>query len=489
VRDLGEWALDATKFINSLMSEYDYRGQAVHVETIPPREACYAPLVPPVAPALSSSLEQMGITELYTHQAEAVSRVRAGQDVVVVTSTASGKTLCYNIPVIEALMLDSGATALYIFPTKALAQDQQRGLARFVELEPSLPIKSGTYDGDTPDSTRRKLRENANVILTNPDMLHQGILPSHPSWRRFFAGLRYVVIDEIHAYRGVFGSNVANVVRRLRRVCAHYGSDPTFICCSATIANPGELAEAICGKQVAVVDNDGAPRGARKFVFWNPPRLDSTMERRSSNSEAERIMVELLESGIPTITFVRARVVAELIYKYAVESLQRKAPLLAKKIKPYRGGYLPSERREIERQLFSGELLGVVSTNALELGIDIGSLDASLIVGYPGTIASTWQQAGRAGRKGEESLSVFIAHDLPIDQYLMRHPEYFFGRSPEHAVVNHANPYILVGHLRTAAMELPVSPLELADFGDYAPALIERLEEKGDVLSTRQGWR
>ncbi len=489
MRDLGEWALDATKFINSLMSEYDYRGQAVHVETIPPREARYAPLVPPVAPALSSSLEQMGITELYTHQAEAVSRVRAGQDVVVVTSTASGKTLCYNIPVIEALMLDSGATALYIFPTKALAQDQQRGLARFVELEPSLPIKSGTYDGDTPDSTRRKLRENANVILTNPDMLHQGILPSHPSWRRFFAGLRYVVIDEIHAYRGVFGSNVANVVRRLRRVCAHYGSDPTFICCSATIANPGELAEAICGKQVAVVDNDGAPRGARKFVFWNPPRLDSTMERRSSNSEAERIMVELLESGIPTITFVRARVVAELIYKYAVESLQRKAPSLAKKIKPYRGGYLPSERREIERQLFSGELLGVVSTNALELGIDIGSLDASLIVGYPGTIASTWQQAGRAGRKGEESLSVFIAHDLPIDQYLMRHPEYFFGRSPEHAVVNHANPYILVGHLRTAAMELPVSPLELADFGDYAPALIELLEEKGDVLRTRQGWR
>jgi len=487
--DMEGQALDASKFINSVMSEYDYRDQVVHVETIPPREARYAQLSPPVAPPISSSLKEMGISELYTHQAEAVSRARAKQDIVVVTSTASGKTLCYNIPVIEALMADSSATALYIFPTKALAQDQQRGLVRFVELEPDLPIRSGTYDGDTPDSTRRKLRENANVILTNPDMLHQGILPSHPSWRRFFAGLRYVVIDEIHAYRGVFGSNVANVVHRLRRVCAHYGSDPTFICCSATIANPGELAGAISGKDVVVIDNDGAPRGPRKFVFWNPPRLENTIQRRSSNSEAERIMVKLIESKVPTITFVRARVVAELIYKYAVESLQRNSPSLAKKIKPYRGGYLPSERREIERQLFSGELLGVVSTNALELGIDIGSLDASIIVGYPGTIASTWQQAGRAGRKGEESLSVFIAHDLPIDQYLMGHPEYFFDRSPEHAVVNPANPYILVGHLRAAAMELPISPLELADFGEYAPALIELLEEKGEVLRTRLGWR
>jgi len=431
----------------------------------------------------------MGISSLYTHQAEAVQLAREGRDIVVVTSTASGKTLCYNIPVIEALMRDPKAAALYVFPTKALAQDQQRGLARIRELESLLPVRSGTYDGDTPDSARRQLREQANVILTNPDMLHQGILPSHPSWRRFFAGLRYVVIDEIHAYRGVFGSNVANVIRRFRRVCAHYGSDPTFICCSATIANPGELASGICGKPVQVVDNDGAPRGARKFMFWNPPRLEGSMERRSSNSEAERLLVQLIMLGIPTITFVRARVVAELIYKYAVESLRRQAPSLASKIKPYRGGYLPSERREIERQLFAGELLGVVSTNALELGIDIGSLDASLIVGYPGTIASTWQQAGRAGRTGEESLAVFIAHDLPIDQYLMRRPEYFFDRSPENAIINAANPYILAGHLRAASVELPVTAAELEAFGEYAPALIAILEERGEAIRTKRGWR
>ncbi len=481
--------LDASRFINALMSGYEYRGQVVHLETIPARAASFAQVDPPLAPPLAGALGRMGISSLYTHQAEAVQLARARQDIVVVTSTASGKTLCYNIPVVEELLRDRGAAALYIFPTKALAQDQQRGLARLVELEPQLPIRSGTYDGDTPDSTRRKLREQANVVLTNPDMLHQGILPSHPSWRRFFAGLRYVVIDEIHAYRGVFGSNVANVVRRLRRVCAHYGSNPTFICCSATIANPGELAAGICGKSVQVVDNDGAPRGARKFVFWNPPRLEGSMERRSSNAEAERLLVQLIMLGVPTITFVRARVVAELIYKYAVESLRRQAPSLASKIKPYRGGYLPSERREIERQLFAGELLGVVSTNALELGIDIGSLDASLIVGYPGTIASTWQQAGRAGRKGEESLAVFIGHDLPIDQYLMQRPDYFFERSPENAIVNASNPYILAGHLRAAAAELPVAAGELESFGEYAPALISILEERGDVIRTKQGWR
>ena len=488
-RKAGNGRLDVSRFVNSLMSGYEYRGQAVHLETIPARDASYGHVDPPIAPALWDALARMGISSLYTHQAEAVQSARKGRDIVVVTSTASGKTLCYNIPVVEELLRDPKAAALYIFPTKALAQDQQRGLARLRELEPRLPVRSGTYDGDTPDSTRRKLREEANIILTNPDMLHQGILPSHPSWRRFFAGLRYVVIDEIHAYRGVFGSNVANVIRRLRRICAHYGSDPTFICCSATIANPQELAAGICGKPVQVVDNDGAPRGARKFMFWNPPRLDGSMERRSSNSEAERLLVQLIMLGIPTITFVRARVVAELIYKYAVESLRRQAPSLAGKIKPYRGGYLPSERREIERQLFAGELLGVVSTNALELGIDIGSLDASLIVGYPGTIASTWQQAGRAGRKGEESLAVFIAHDLPIDQYLMRHPEYFFERSPENAVVNAANPYILAGHLRAAAVELPVTAAELEAFGEYAPALIAILEDRGDVIRTKRGWR
>lgn len=481
--------MNASRFIDSLTSSYEYRGQLAHVQTISARSASYGKLDPPVQTGLAQVLERLGISQLYTHQAEAVSCARGGQHVVIVTSTASGKTLCYNIPVIEAIAAQPRASALYVFPTKALAQDQQRGLARIAELDPDLGIKSGTYDGDTPDSTRRKLREEANIILTNPDMLHQGILPSHPSWRRFFAGLRYVVIDEIHAYRGVFGSNVANVIRRLKRICSHYGSDPTFICCSATIANPGELASAITGESVTVVDNDGSPRGPRKFVLWNPPRIDGSMERRSSNHEAEHLLVQLITNNVPTITFVRARVVAELIYRYVVEDLRRQAPSLANKIKPYRGGYLPSERREIERQLFSGELLGVVSTNALELGIDIGSLDASLIVGYPGTIASLWQQAGRAGRKGEESLSVFIGHDLPIDQYLMGHPEYLFEKSPENAIVNAANPYILVGHLRAAAAEIPISARELEEFGEYAAALVQILEERQELIRSRQGWR
>jgi DEAD/DEAH box helicase domain-containing protein len=482
--------LKASRFIDELLSAYEYRGQAVHIETLPARGARYGQLDPALDPRLAGVLEAIGVTRLYTHQAQAVEHARASRHVVVVTGTASGKTLCYTIPTIEALMADATATALYVFPTKALAQDQQRGLARMAELGGAeLNLRSGTYDGDTPDSTRRKLREEANIILTNPDMLHQGILPAHPSWRKFFAGLRYVVIDEIHAYRGVFGSNVANVVRRLRRICEHYGSSPTFICCSATIANPGELASAIVGETVSVVDDDGSPRGARKFVLWNPPQLEGSMERRSSNREAERLMVKLVQNNVPTITFVRARVVAELIYRYVVEGLRREAPSLASRVKPYRGGYLPSERREIERQLFSGELLGVVSTNALELGIDIGSLDASLIVGYPGTVASIWQQAGRAGRSTEESLAIFIGHDLPIDQYLMRHPEYFFGRSPENAVVNPANPYILVGHLRAAAAEKPITTAELEGFGEYSAALVQILEENQELLRSRAGWR
>lgn len=480
----------ASRFIDSLTSSYDYKGQIVHIETIPARSASYGRLDPPLSAALQRVVEGLGVRELYTHQVSAIEHARAGRHVVVVTGTASGKTLCYNIPVVERIMSDPAATALYVFPTKALTQDQQRGLARIAELGgPELRLRSGADHGDTPDSTRRKLREEANVILTNPDMLHQGILPSHPAWRRFFAGLRYVVIDEIHAYRGVFGSNVGNVIRRLKRICAHYGSSPTFICCSATIANPGELASAIVDEEVRVVDNDGSPRGRRLFVLWNPPRLEGSMERRSANREAERLMTKLISEGVPTITFVRARVVAELIYRYVVEALRREAPSLASKVKPYRGGYLPSERREIERQLFSGELLGVVSTNALELGIDIGSLDASLIVGYPGTVASVWQQAGRAGRSTEESLSVFVAHDLPIDQYLMRHPEYFFGQSPENAIVNPGNPYILVGHLRAAAAEIPISARELEGFGQYAAALVQILEERGDLLRSRVGWR
>ena len=308
----------------------------------------------------------------------------------VVTSTASGKTLCYQIPTLESLLSDPEATALYMFPTKALAQDQSRGLSRFIELAPDLEFVLGTYDGDTPPNMRRRLREEGRVILTNPDMLHQGVLPNHPRWARFFQNLRFVVLDEVHTYRGVFGSHVANVMRRLVRICPHYGTCPQFICCSATIANPRELSEGLTGREMTLVDNDGSPRGSRMFVFWNPPFLQgSTSDRRSANTEARWLMTSLMQARVQTIGFVRARSPAEVIYRYCQEDLSRISPKMAQSIRAYRGGYLPSERREIERMLFEGELLGVISTNALELGIDIGGLDAALVVGYPGCLLYT----------------------------------------------------------------------------------------------------
>ncbi|MDP6779907.1 MAG: DEAD/DEAH box helicase, partial [Candidatus Latescibacteria bacterium] len=446
-----------TRFLSQIQNTRDYGGQIVHVEVIPPREACFAEVEGGIHPALSDALRHQGIDRLYTHQAEALAALRRGEHVTVVTSTASGKTLCYQIPTLEALLQDPEATALYFFPTKALAQDQARGLSRFGEISPSLRFDLGTYDGDTPPDLRRKLRDEGRVILTNPDMLHQGVLPNNARWARFFQNLRYVVIDEVHAYRGVFGSQVANVIRRLSRVCAHYGANPQLICCSATIANPKELAVSLTGREMTLVDSDGSPRGARRFVFWNPPYLEgSTSDRRSPNTEARRLMTELIQDRVQTIAFVRARTTAEVIYRYCQEDLARIGPKLAQAIRAYRGGYLPTERREIERMLFEGDLLGVVSTNALELGIDIGGLDASLIVGYPGTVASMWQQAGRAGRKADESLVVFIGQNAPIDQFLMREPKYFFGQSPEHATIDPDNPHVAVGQLRCALHELPV---------------------------------
>ncbi|MDI6827069.1 MAG: DEAD/DEAH box helicase, partial [Armatimonadota bacterium] len=425
------------------------------------------------------------------HQVEAIENIRNGKNVVVLTGTASGKTLCYNIPVLETLLTNPTAKALYMFPTKALAQDQLRGLRRWAELEPSLAriMKTGTYDGDTPQTTRRKLRDEASIILTNPDMLHQGILPYHTRWNRFLSDLHYVIIDEIHTYRGVFGSNVANVIRRLNRICEFYGSKPQFICCSATIANPLELAQKLTGIPMVLVDNDGSPRGAKLFVLWNPPIIDvGAMERRSSNVEAQMLMTALIKNGVQTIAFGRARIVAELMYKYVRDALKRSTPELADKVRPYRGGYLPEERREIEKQLFSGELLGVTSTNALELGIDIGSLDASIIVGFPGTIASTWQQAGRAGRGLEESLVIFVAYNDPIDQYLMRRPDYFFAQSPESAIIDPQNPYILASHLRCAAFELPLKENDSRFFGNQTSAIAEVIEEEGHLKQIENVW-
>lgn len=481
--------MDAKRFLDRLMSSKYYNGQAIHIEELPPREAVFSVLEEPLPDSIESALAKMGITKLYSHQASSIEALRAGKDIVVVTSTASGKTLCYNIPVLEAILKSPDARALYIFPTKALAQDQLRGLSNLKNLNPDLPIMAGTYDGDTPAEMRKKLRDEGNIILTNPDMLHHGVLPHHPSWAKFFANLRFVVIDEVHSYRGVFGSQVANVIRRLHRICRHYKSRPQYVCCSATIANPKQHADRITGRDMVLVDNDGAPKGRKWFVLWNPPFIDeSKMERRSANAEAKDIMVELLKERIQTIAFVKARVVAELLYRYVQEDLQRFGPSLANCIKAYRGGYLPEERREIERQLFSGELLGVTSTNALELGIDVGSLDASIIVGYPGTIASTWQQAGRAGRSGEESLAVLIGLNTPIDQYMMRHPDYFFGRSPESAIINPLNPYVTIGHVRAAAYELPISGADFELFGEYLPSILEVLKDQKEVRHAGNQW-
>ena len=495
-------------FVEYLRSQGDEGGRVVHAERLPARPAQFADLNPPLPPELRQALAHQGIERLYSHQVEAIERLRAGDNVVVVTSTASGKTLCYNLPVLERLLADEKAKAFYLFPTKALAQDQLRGLRRFGEDHsrgsPAIAsakagrlchkgikdlLAGGTYDGDTPASTRRRLRHDANIILTNPDMLHQGILPYHSRWARFFSDLRYVVVDEIHTYRGIFGSHVANVLRRLRRICDHYGACPQFVCCSATIANPVELAERLIGLPVTAVDRDGSPRGPKTFLMWNPPHIDlARMERRSSHDEAKQLLVALMRRGVQTIAFTKTRVAAELLFRYAQESLESAAPKLANALRPYRAGYLPAERREIERQLFSGELLGVTSTNALELGIDVGSLDASIIVGYPGTIASTWQQAGRAGRGSEEALTVLVAYNDPIDQYLMRHPEYFFGRSPENAIIDPENPYVLASHLRCAAFELPLKEDDARYFGELMGAIAGILQEVEQVQRIDGDW-
>ena len=469
------------------------RGALSHWETLPARPARFGDLALPLPESLRAALEHQGIGRLYTHQVQAVESLRGGLDTVVVTGTASGKSLCYHVPVLERLLAEPGATALYLFPTKALAQDQLQGVSRLAAGHPDLlrTLSAGVYDGDTQPATRRKLRDAANLILSNPDMLHQGILPYHPKWARFFRNLRFVVVDEMHAYRGIFGSHVANVFRRLDRVVRHLGGDFRWVLSSATIRNPGELARALTGRDVNVVDDDGAPRGEKHFVFWNPPFVDGTrVERRSSNVEGCGLLTSLIEHGAQTLAFTKSRVAAELVYRYARERLDRVSPGGGARIKPYRGGYLPEERRKIEKALFAGELHGVVSTNALELGVDIGGLDAVVMIGAPPTLASAWQQAGRAGRKAAPALAVLVAYNDTVDQYLMKHPGYFFGRSPEAAVIDPHNPYILAQQLACAAYELPLSESDGAAFGPQTPAILAALEESGETrtIDGRAYW-
>lgn len=478
------------RFLQLLTALPGYRGQIVHRREIPPRPPRYGEPAEPLPEALAQALAALGIERLFTHQARAIDLARQGKDLVVVTGTASGKSLAYNLPVLEDLLAHPDHRALYLFPTKALAQDQMRALERLVQATPGLQVVAGTYDGDTPPEARRRLRASAQVILTNPDMLHAGILPNHGGFAHFLSRLRWVVVDEIHTYRGVFGSNLAFLLRRLLRVTSLYGAKPQFLAASATVANPGELASKLFDREVEVVADDGAPRGPRTFLFWNPPPIDAGNQgelRRSSVLEARDLLVELVKEGVNTIAFSRTRGGAELLYRYTREALERYSPRLARLVRAYRAGYRPEERREIEQALFKGELLAVSATSALELGIDVGALDASILVGYPGSIASTWQQAGRAGRREEASLSVLIAQPGPIDQYLVRHPDYFFERSPEHAIIDPDNPYLALNHLRAALAEAPLRPDELRLFGRYAPALLELLEEKGEAV--RRGGR
>ena len=405
-----------------------------------------------LALSLQKALATRGIDRLYTHQAEAFSHAAAGRNVVIVTPTASGKTLCYNLPVLNGLLADPNARAMYLFPTKALAGDQLVEFQKAVNAMGS-DLRAFTYDGDTPQDARRAIRERANVVFTNPDMLHSGVLPHHTKWAKAFENLRYVVIDELHYYRGVYGSHLANLLRRLKRVCEFYGSSPQFICCSATIANPKELAEALTGLPFELVERNGAPSGDKYVVFYNPPVVNRALGiRRSYLNETRRMAKELLDRGQQTLVFANSRLATEILLTYLKDDYSG----VDSCVRGYRGGYLPKERREIEGQLRDGDIRAVVATNALELGIDIGSLDAVVMAGYPGTIASTWQRAGRAGRRQTASLAVLVASSAPLDQYIIEHPEYFFDRPPEHAYINPDNLEILLSHLKCAAFELPI---------------------------------
>ena len=461
-------------------------GWITAVRSLPACEAVYAPWPEAVDSRLRNALENRGLRQLYSHQAAVIQHALAGRHVVVTTPTASGKTLCYNVPALTRILEDSASRALYLFPTKALAQDQ---LAELHELCGHVQQSGGsdigvfTYDGDTPQDARRAIRTRAHVVLSNPDMLHSGILPHHPRWAKLFENLQFVVLDELHAYRGVFGSHLSNVIRRLRRVCRHYGSDPVFICSSATIANPRELAERLVEAPFELVSESGAPRGEKLFLFVNPPVVNRELGiRRSCLSETRRVAAEFLKRHLQLIVFCQSRLATEILTTYLKDDAGR-APGAADRIRGYRGGYLPKRRREIEQGLREGSVQAVVSTNALELGIDIGALDVSVMAGYPGTIAGTWQRAGRAGRRSGRSAAVLVASSAPIDQFVIRHPAYFFDASPEHALVNPDNLHILLDHIKCAAFELPFEGGER--FGrEDVQEILTVLSEEGFVHRT-----
>ena len=464
----------------------DFQGEITLDHRFSEAVAQFLPLPADLRPELAQALARRGIERMYSHQGESYDAVRRGRHLVVVTPTASGKTLCYNLPVLQRLLECPDKRALYVYPTKALAQDQ---LAELSALMHGLPIglRADTYDGDTPPGRRSAIREGGHVVMTNPDMLHTGMLPHHTRWRRLFSSLEFVVIDELHTYRGLFGSQVANVIRRLKRICAFYGSSPTFICASATIANPLELAKRLLEEDnVQLVDRNGAPRGERRLIFYNPPLVNREMGvRRSSMLEARRIAAPWIRDGVQTIVFCRSRLQVEVMLSYLRQDL---APRLdaGRRVRGYRAGYLPLHRREIEAGLRNGEISGVVSTNALELGIDIGTLQTAVLVGYPGTIASTWQQLGRAGRRSG-SVGVFVASSSPLDQFIVRHPEYFLNANPEEGLIDPDNLLLLAGHLQAGLFELPFENDERLGHADVRE-LLRVFEEDGSATRSAGRW-
>ncbi len=473
------------QLIEQFKRDEDFNKQIIHWHTIEEKPAQLVDLPDEIDGKIKNALYKRGIEKLYSHQRSAFQMAMEGKSFTAVTPTASGKTLCYNLPVLQTIMDNPDARALYIFPTKALAQDQKSELNEII-AEADAAINSYTYDGDTSANIRQKVRKAGHIVITNPDMLHSAILPHHTKWVSLFENLKYVIIDELHIYRGVFGSHVSNVIRRLKRICEFYGASPVFICTSATIANPKELAQHLTGSKMDLIDNNGAPSAKKHFVFYNPPIVNKPLNiRRSATLEVRRIAGELLKNKIQTIVFARSRVRVEIILTYLQELVKNQ--LGAKSIRGYRGGYLPTQRREIEKGLRTGEIYGVVSTNALELGVDIGQLQVCIMTGYPGTIASAWQQAGRAGRRHGESLVIMVASSSPLDQFIIENPDYFFKQTPETARINPDNLIILIDHIKCAAYELPFREGE--QFGDHGiEDILEFLGEERVVHKNGDKW-
>ncbi|MBX5476865.1 MAG: DEAD/DEAH box helicase [Clostridia bacterium] len=475
--------MNLSQLLETIAASPDLTRRITRWERIPARPARPSPWPEDMDPSLQAILRERGISALYSHQGEAWRWARMGRNVVVVTPTASGKTLCYNLPILQSLIEDPETRALYLFPTKALAQDQRADMQSWLDAL-GLPAKVHVYDGDTPPEERAAIRQAGQLVVTNPDMLHSGILPHHARWARLFRHLRFVVIDELHTYTGVFGSHVANVIRRLKRICAFYGASPIFICASATIANPHELAEALVEAPFEAVTESGAPQPERHVIFCNPPIVNERLGiRRNLLHEARDWAVRFLKNGVSTIVFARSRMNVELLLRYVRDALGQTAPGRAPDVHGYRGGYLPDQRRRIEADLREGRASGVIATNALELGVDIGSLEAAVLAGYPGSVSSTWQQWGRAGRRQGPSCAVLIASSGPLDQFIVTHPEFFLSQPPEAARVNPDNLHILVSHVKCAAFELPFRPGE--PFGATpVDEILEFLAEEGVLRRT-----